>query len=176
MERLQNSHYIIEDKLKKNYMQYLQDCKNLLETTYSIKSPTVTKVDLLPIKNWKMSTKFRLNENFIGINRYMCPWSEMYKAQKFAYKDFIIKTEDITHEKYCMFVFTPFHKSLASIWVNEITAYLIRKVLSINDLSIEEICNKLNLLVKGNQEIPLNIIFLLLKTISEYNIIDISNE
>lgn len=159
MERLQNSHYIIEDKLKKNYMQYLQDCKNLLETTYSIKSPTVTKVDLLPIKKWKMSTKFRLNENFIGINRYMCPWSEMYKAQKFAYKDFIIKTEDITHEKYCMFVFTPFHKSLASIWVNEITAYLIRKVLSINDLSIEEICNKLNLLVKGNQEIPLNIIF-----------------
>ncbi|EGN56869.1 adrenodoxin reductase [Hallella multisaccharivorax DSM 17128] len=41
---------------------------------------------------------------------------------------------------------------------------------------MEEIWNKMNLLVKGNQKISLNIISLLLKTISEYNIIDISNE
>jgi len=36
--------------------------------------------------------------------------------------------------------------------------------------------NKMNLLVKGNQKIPLNIISLLLRTISEYSIIDTSNE
>lgn len=66
----------------------------------------------------------------------MCPWSEMYKAQKFAYKEFIVKEEDITYEKYCMFILTPFHRSMASIWVNEVTAYLIKKVLSTNDTSI----------------------------------------
>ena len=106
----------------------------------------------------------------------MCPWSEMSKAQRFAYKEFIVKEEDLTYEKYCMFILTPFHRSMASIWVNEITAYLIKKVLSTNDTSMEEIWNKMNLLVKGNQKISLNIISLLLKTISEYNIIDISNE
>ena len=55
-------------------------------------------------------------------------------------------------------------------------SFLIKKVLSTNDTSMEEIWNKMNLLVKGNQKISLNIISLLLKTISEYNIIDISNE
>ena len=177
MSRLQNSHYILEGKLKKNYMQYLQDSKNLfLETVDSFGSPIASEKNPLPMKDWKLSTKFRLNGNFICINRYMCPWSEMYKAQRFAYKEFIVKEEDITYEKYCMFILTPFHRSMASIWVNEITAYLIKKVLSTNDTSMEEIWNKMNLLVKGNQKISLNIISLLLKTISENNIIDISNE
>jgi len=177
MTRLETSHYLIDDELKENYRQYLQDKKTLLNEVSDRNDTTETQSPIpSSINEWKTTTKVRLNDNFIQLKKYLCPWSQMYKAQKFVYKEDVVKASDIQFNKYCLFARTPFEKSLASIWVNGIMAYVISRILSTNYIEVSNILEKLNLLLKDNQKLPQRLLFLLLITINEYNIIDFSNE
>ena len=178
--RLNKCHYYIDDELKEDYKQYLRDRLFLLNKKLSNNSlPISTPSEVLTMRDLTYRTKVRLNDNFLLIKKYLCPWSEMYKAENFVYKEKIITKDDINikYPTYCIYALLPSEQSLPSVWVDNITAYFIYKVLSKEYQAIEIIQEKLNRLLKDdNQTLPLKYIINLLGTVNKYKILDFSNE
>lgn len=176
MDRLDGDHYTISEELKLNFRIYLEDKFSIYEGLRSSKPNNITMCNyLFSAKEIKESTKIKLNQNYIKIKKYMCPWSMMFMAQKFVPKERVTVPNDFEiNEKYCIFAKTPFESSLVSIWVNEIVAFFVTRVLSNKYITVKEIWEQMNTLVIGESKLPFNSIILLLSTVHNYNIIDIS--
>lgn len=80
---------------------------------------------------------------------------------------------------YCIFSYTPFEKSISSLWITDLHAYIISKVLSKKFQPISEILVNTQKLLKptetSNPERLKSLLFNFFKEISYYGIIEFKN-
>ena len=177
MVRLNRDHYTINDELDSDFLKYLHDKDEIFRNMPILNDKNSIESCYKSAISFKPNTRIRLNENFLLIKKYLCPWSIMYKSKKFVDKGRITTADDFSAvEKYCIYARTPFDSSLVTVWVNDIIAYFLLRVISREYITIREAWERMNRLVQGDKTLSPKIILLLLTTINEYKILDILND
>lgn len=187
IKRMSQYNLKLEESLIQEFRSYLQYKLHLLESTISDSHSTLSNSDCNIISKFN-NLQIRLSSNFIETKKYSLPWNLLFFSDEFFFsaKELPESIKKITRSNltrpsiYSIFSYTPFEKSISSLWVTDLHAYIISKVLSSEFQSITDILVNTQKLLKpsetNNSEKLKTLLFIFFKEISYHGIIEFKNE
>lgn len=185
-ERMYKYNLKLHEDLIQEFRHYLKYKMQLLNCSKNEDTPLLSHSDCKQIANLN-NLKIRLSSNYIETKKYSLPWNLLFFSDEFFFnaKQLPESIKEITSYNltrssiYCIFSYTPFEKSISSLWITDLHAYIISKVLSKKFQPISEILVNTQKLLKptetSNPERLKSLLFNFFKEISYYGIIEFKN-
>lgn len=177
----------LHESLIQEFRCYLQYKLEILSCSKNGNTPLLSNSDCRLISNFN-NLEIRLSSNYIETRKYSLPWNLLFFSDEFFFNATelpesikeITKSNLTKTSRYCIFSYTPFEKSISSLWITDLHAYIISKVLSKEFQSITDILVNTKKLLKpsetNNSERLKSLLFNFFKEISYYGIIEFKNE
>lgn len=150
MQKLKESNIIFNADIASEYrdfLDYKKACFNFIPKNNSSFSRLADE----QFKYIDYSTKIKLNDCFVACKIFSIPWEELAKAEKITKSPcprVVTKEELHTSRPYAVFMLTPFEHSVYTVFMDEVCAYILQNILRKDYLSISEIAEKINFLLK----------------------------
>lgn len=172
MLKLKKANITFNEEIATEYRQFL-DCKKNCFNFIPKQNSYFSRLTNEQLKNINYSTKIKLNDCFVACKKYSIPWDELSKAEKITKSSFprvVTKEELHTNRPYAVFMLTPFEHSVYTIFMDEICAYILQNILKKDYLTIHDVAEKINLLLKDRVKSVEKALEFAIKIVSYFNI------